>query len=95
MMAEMTASDWMRWQAYDAMEPINGTDYVLAQLAAMFHNANAKKGAKLMRPSDFMPMEKIIEPQTAEEMEANFRAFAKRRNQRRGNHRNPRRAARR
>jgi hypothetical protein len=61
MLGSLTSKQIEEWRQYDMIEPINGTDQVLAKLSSMFHAAHAGKGGKTLTAADFMPM--LIEDQ--------------------------------
>jgi hypothetical protein len=49
--------EFAEWMAFDQIDPVGDerTDLMLAQLAALFFNANRDSGTSARSPADFMP----------------------------------------
>lgn len=53
----MPASVWWEWMAFHQIDPITAEreDYRAGVIAATVANAHRRKGARAMKPGDFMP----------------------------------------
>ena len=75
---EISSSEFNYWVAYHRINPLGPerTEFMIAQLCAMFAQAHAAKGKKYS-PFDFMPWTKREKKkQTPEEMKKVLMAFA-------------------
>lgn len=74
---EIDSAEFSEWVAYHRINPFtyNGTENILAHIAAMLTNALSKKSARAVRPRDFLPNRKPSKPDTAKEIQAKLKAF--------------------
>lgn len=70
MLARMSSKEFTRWQIFYGFEPFGFEADFLGHgtVAAAIYNVNRKKGAKSVKPEDFIPKRKNKEQQTADEM---------------------------
>ena len=87
----MDSAEFSLWRALHTIRPIGeeAADIRSAIVACVIANSNRGKGQKAFKPQDFMPtFDKPKRQQTADEMEAVFKAFV-------GMHNSPQNTARR
>jgi hypothetical protein len=58
LLERVSSAELTEWLAFDRVEPIGAWrgDYNFAMLAALYANANRKKGSKPFKTVDFMPV---------------------------------------
>lgn len=80
LLESMDSEELTLWRARDAVEPLNEAARIeiqIAQLVAMTHNINRRRGGRSRRPAEFVPWlaRKLT---TASEQQAFFQSLTKR-----------------
>lgn len=74
----MSAREFQGWVRFYALDPWGDqrADLRMGILASTLANLHAKRGARYIRPQDFMPFQELVRQSTAE-VRAKMQAFAR------------------